>query len=83
MCLALAGCAGGVTNSALLEPRTIDVDTTAEPAGGIISSHIQQLQAKTGPSYVTLVVHEKQGRHSAKVRDHAGRTDLRERLRGG
>lgn len=66
MCLALAGCAGGVTNSALLEPRTIDVDTTAEPAGGVISSHIRQLQAKTSPSYVTLVVHEQQGRQSAK-----------------
>lgn len=59
ICMTLAGCAGGPTSQALLEPRTIDVDTTAEPAGGIISSHIQQLQAKTSPSYVTLVVHEK------------------------
>jgi S1-C subfamily serine protease len=66
--LTLAGCAGGPTSQALLEPRTIDVDTTAEPAGGIISSHIQQLQAKTTPSYVTLVVHEKEqpaGRRSS------------------
>ena len=60
ICLTLAGCAGGPTSQALLEPRTIDVDTTAEPAGGIISSHIQQLQAKTSPSYVTLVVHDKE-----------------------
>ena len=62
LCLAVAGCAGGATNSALLEPRTIDVDTTAEPAGGVISSHIRQLEAKTNPSYVTLVVHEKDTR---------------------
>lgn len=70
ICLTLAGCAGGPTSQALLEPRTIDVDTTAEPAGAIISSHIQQLQAKTSPSYVTLVVHEKEqptGRRSSSL----------------
>ena len=66
MCLALAGCAGGATNSALLEPRTIDVDTTAEPAGGVISAHIKQLQDKTSPSYVTLIVHEKEQHGSAR-----------------
>ena len=64
--LLLAGCAGGNTHQALLEPRTIDVDAAAEPAGGVISSHIQQLQARTGPSYVTLVVHEKQKRAGSK-----------------
>ena len=65
--LLLAGCAGGDTNSALLEPRTIDVDSAAEPAGGVISSHIQQLQAQTGPSYVTLVVHEPEKRAGSKA----------------
>lgn len=64
--LGLAGCAGGATHQSLLEPRTIHVDRTAEPAGAQISSHIQQLQAKTSPSYVTLVVHEKETRQSAK-----------------
>ena len=65
----LAGCVGGQTNQALLEPRTIDVDAAAEPAGGVISSHIQQLQAQTGPSYVTLVVHEEEKRAGAKASD--------------
>ena len=65
--LLLAGCVGGETNQALLEPRTIDVDAAAEPAGGVISSHIQQLQAQTGPSYVTLVVHEQQKRAGSKA----------------
>ncbi len=58
--LGVAGCAGGPTSQALLEPRTIDVDAAAEPAGGVISNHIDRLQAQTSPSYVTLVVHEKQ-----------------------
>lgn len=64
--LFLTGCAGGPTSQALLEPRTIEVDSTAEPAGGIISGHIQQLQAQTGPSYVTLVVHEEEKRTGAR-----------------
>ena len=67
--LLLTGCVNGETNQSLLEPRTIDVDATAEPAGGVISSHIQQLQAQTGPSYVTLVVHEEEKRAGSKASD--------------
>ena len=65
--LMLTGCAGGPTSQALLEPRTIDIDATAEPAGGAISNQIQRLQAQTGPSYVTLVVHEEEKRTGARA----------------
>jgi S1-C subfamily serine protease len=65
--LLLSGCVGGQTSQALLEPRTIEVDAAAEPAGATISGHIRQLQDQTGPSYVTLVVHEKNAQGTSKA----------------
>ena len=63
----LTGCVSGPTSQSLLEPRTIDVDAAAEPAGGVISNHISQLQAQTNPSYVTLVVHENDRHGNSKA----------------
>ena len=51
--LGVAACVGGPQ-----EPRQIDVsNSTIEPASNLINN-IDGLLAKTGPSYVTLVVHD-------------------------
>lgn len=61
--LLLAGCAGSGT-MATLEPRAISVDSTAEPASTVLSGRMAGLVSQTGPSYVTLIVHEAQKRGS-------------------
>ena len=50
----LAGCAAGEVD---LESRTINVQETAEPAGGaVLTPAMSTLVSQAGPSYVTLIV---------------------------
>ena len=51
--LTLAGCS---TNGVDLESRSINVQQTAQPAGGSLSQGLATLVSQVGPSYVTLTV---------------------------
>jgi S1-C subfamily serine protease len=55
LALLLSGC---VTASTSNEPRVINVEASAAPPGNAISSSMNALVERTGPSYVTMVVHE-------------------------
>ena len=60
--LGVAACVGGPQ-----EPRQIDVsNSTIEPASNLINN-IDGLLAKTGPSYVTLVVHDSSSEEIARA----------------
>jgi S1-C subfamily serine protease len=53
--LALAGCAA---TTQLADPREIAVEADVAPAGAMLSSSMKGLVSQTGPSYVTVIVHE-------------------------
>jgi S1-C subfamily serine protease len=53
--LALAGCAA---TAQLAEPREIGVEADVAPAGAVLSPNMKGLVSQTGPSYVTVIVHE-------------------------
>ncbi len=60
--LGVAACVGGTQ-----EPRQIDVsNSTIEPASSLVNN-IDGLLAKTGPSYVTLVVHDNSNEEIARA----------------
>ncbi len=53
--LALAGCAA---TAQLSDPREISVEADATPAGAVLTPSMKGLVSQTGPSYVTVIVHE-------------------------
>ena len=53
--LALAGCAA---TAQLADPREIAVEADVAPAGAVLSPNMKGLVSQTGPSYVTVIVHE-------------------------
>ena len=53
--LALAGCAA---TTQLADPREIAVEADVAPAGAVLSPNMKGLVSQTGPSYVTVIVHE-------------------------
>ena len=55
----LAGCAGAGVQVG--EERTIGLETGFTPAGVSLNGSMPDLIRKTGPSYVTLIVHKEQG----------------------
>ena len=60
--LGVAACAGGTQ-----EPRTIDISNgSIEPASNLVDN-MDGLLAKTGPSYVTLVVHDSSANEIARA----------------
>ncbi len=64
--LVLAGCAAGEVD---LESRNIDVQQTAQPAGGAtLTSGMASLVSRAGPSYVTLTVSKVEERTSSSDR---------------
>jgi S1-C subfamily serine protease len=60
----LAGCVSTTPG----DPRVINVEASAAPAGTMLTSSMNALVQQTGPSYVTLIVHEAQ-RQGAADRD--------------
>lgn len=54
----LAGCMS--TASGPIDPRVIDIEASAAPAGSVISQSMTGLVEQTSPSYVTLIVHAAQ-----------------------
>jgi S1-C subfamily serine protease len=50
------------------DPRIINVEASAAPAGTILTKSMSRLVLQTGPSYVTLIIHESQ-RQSAAASD--------------
>jgi S1-C subfamily serine protease len=54
----LAGCVSTTPG----DPRVINVEASAAPAGAMLTNSMNALVQQTGPSYVTLIVHEAQRR---------------------
>jgi len=50
-------------------PRTVNIESGATPAAAILSPSINSLIKQTGPSYLTVIVHEKQPRNGGRDRD--------------
>lgn len=65
--LTLAGCS---TNGVDLESRSINVQQTAQPAGGSLSQSLSTLVSQAGPSYVTLTVSTAFDKSQNRVRDN-------------
>lgn len=57
--LLAAGCA---SDARLSGPRVINVEADATPAAKVLASNMQSLVDATSPSYVTLIVSQRQGR---------------------
>ena len=65
--VALVGCS---TNSNLSTgPRSLSVESGATPAAAVLNSSMSALLQQTGPSYLTVIVHEKSRRHAGRDRD--------------
>ena len=65
--LILAGCS---TNEIDLESRSINVQQTAQPAGGPLAQGTATLVGQVGPSYVTLTVSTAFDKSQNRVRDN-------------
>lgn len=74
LALLLSGC---VTASGINEPRVINVEASAAPAGNPISQSMSALVERTGASYVTMVVYE------TRKNDRLSRDTLPEALTSG
>ena len=58
LALALAGCAAN--NQFSSEPRSVAIEADAQPAAAVLRPNMQNLLARTSPSYLTLTVNEAQ-----------------------
>jgi len=65
--LVLSGCATSTNLST--GPRTVSVESGATPAAAILNPSMNSLLQQTGPSYLTVIVHEKTRSGSGKNRD--------------
>jgi hypothetical protein len=65
--LVLAGCSA---NEVDLESRSINVQQTAQPAGGPLTQGTANLVGQAGPSYVTLTVSTVSDKIEGKARDN-------------
>jgi S1-C subfamily serine protease len=60
--LALALVLAGCMSTGPGDPRVINVEASAAPAGTTLTQSMNALVDRTGPAYVTLIVHEAQQR---------------------
>ena len=60
--MALAILLAGCMSAGPGEPRIIDVEASAAPAGTTLTQSMSGLVERTGPAYVTLIIHESQKR---------------------
>ena len=60
--VAAIGLAACTSTARIGEQRTINVEGGATPAAAVLSGSMSSLVRQTGPSYVTLIVHEGQAR---------------------
>ena len=51
-------------------PRTVNIESGATPAAAILSPRINSLIQQTGPSYLTVIVHEKKSRNGGRNDDN-------------
>ena len=65
--LFVASCATGSNVST--GPRTVSIESGATPAAAVLSPSINSLIKRTGPSYLTVIVHEKQASRGARNND--------------
>jgi S1-C subfamily serine protease len=63
--LVLAGLLAGCMSAGPGDPRVINVEASAAPAGTTLTQSMSALVERTGPSYVTLIIHESQKRTAA------------------
>jgi S1-C subfamily serine protease len=59
---ALAALLAGCMSTGPGDPRVINVEASAAPAGTTLTKSMSALVERTGPSYVTLIIHESQSR---------------------
>ncbi len=50
-------------------PRSVSIQGGATPAAAVLSSSMNSLLQQTGPSYLTVIVHEKTSGHGSQGRD--------------
>jgi S1-C subfamily serine protease len=60
--MALAALLAGCISTGPGDPRVINVEASAAPAGTTLTDSMSGLVQRTGPAYVTLIVHESQKR---------------------
>ncbi len=60
--LALAVVLAGCISAGPGDPRVINVEASAAPAGTTLTQSMNALVDRTGPAYVTVIVHEAQQR---------------------
>lgn len=60
--LALAGLLTGCLSAGSGDPRVINVEASAAPAGTTLTQSMSTLVERTAPAYVTLIIHESQKR---------------------
>ena len=65
--LVVASCATG--SSISTGPRTVSIENGATPAAAVLNSNINSLIKSTGPSYLTVIVHEKKPPQSGLKND--------------
>jgi S1-C subfamily serine protease len=58
--MALAAVLAGCISTGTGDPRIINVEASAVPAGTVLTQSMTRLVEQTGPAYVTLIVHEAQ-----------------------
>ena len=61
-CLGLAAMLAGCMSAVTGDPRVINVEASAAPAGTTLTQSMSSLVERTGPAYVTLIIHESQKR---------------------
>ena len=62
--LALAVLLAGCMSTGPGDPRVINVEASAAPAGTTLTQSMNALVDRTGPAYVTVIVHEAQQRNA-------------------
>jgi len=60
--MALAALLAGCMSTGPGDPRVINVEASAAPAGTTLTQSMSALVERTGPTYVTLIIHESQKR---------------------
>jgi S1-C subfamily serine protease len=60
----LAALLAGCMSTGPGDPRVINVEASAAPAGTTLTKSMSALVERTGPSYVTLIIHESQSRNA-------------------